>query len=104
VALTRGDTYEKVNEAAEMRWHLERARIIASIESEMTAEQRSAFKTTYVNTVNDRRYLQVRGGEARLRCGRQGQVGVPAGGGAPAVLQVGQQFTWLTPLRDAFLS
>ncbi len=59
LASHRGDTYEKVNGAAEMRWHLERARIIASIENEMTAERRHSTKLSYVNLVNDKLYLQV---------------------------------------------
>ncbi len=44
-----------------MRWHLERARIIASIESEMTTERRHSTKLSYVNIVNDKLYLQVCG-------------------------------------------
>jgi hypothetical protein len=39
-----GDTYSNVNEAAEQQWHLERARIVMSIERRMTPAQRRASK------------------------------------------------------------
>ncbi len=48
-----------MNEAAEMRWHLERARIIAAIENEMSAEARRAHKLSYVTSVNGKYFLQV---------------------------------------------
>src|SRR5206468_2711230 len=35
------DTYEKINKAAEMQWHLERARIVFAIESEMSLDEKS---------------------------------------------------------------
>ena len=55
----QGDTYEKVNETAEKRWHLERARIIVSIENEMTAEKRLRVKRQYATVIKDKPFLQV---------------------------------------------
>ena len=52
-----GDTYEKINESAEKSWHLERARIIYAIESEMSPEERLEYK--YWTEIDGRRYMQV---------------------------------------------
>lgn len=54
-----GDTYEKINESAEMQWHLERARIIFAIENEMTSEERSDVENKYWTSIDGKRFLQV---------------------------------------------
>jgi hypothetical protein len=42
-----GSTYNKINEAAEMQWHLERARIVFAIEHEMGEEERQRKSNKY---------------------------------------------------------
>lgn len=37
-----GDTYSRINAAADKQWHLERARIIFSMENEMAYQDRVA--------------------------------------------------------------
>ena len=54
-----GATYGKVQQEAEMRWQMERARIISAIESEMTPQQRMKKENTYFITVAGNRYLQI---------------------------------------------
>lgn len=54
-----GDTYEKINEAAEMQWHLERARIVFAIENEMSSEEREDPRNKYWTNVDGARFLQV---------------------------------------------
>mmetsp|Transcript_6305 Transcript_6305/g.19137 ORF Transcript_6305/g.19137 Transcript_6305/m.19137 type:complete len:700 (-) Transcript_6305:222-2321(-) len=51
------DTFSRINEEANQRWHLEWARIIISIENEMSLSQRLQAK--YWVDVEGRRYLQV---------------------------------------------
>ena len=79
----QGDTYEKVNDIAEKRWHLERARIIVSIENEMTAEKRLRVKSSSATVINSKLYLQA-GNYRRLSLLFSG-TSVP-----PGDLQVGQ--------------
>jgi hypothetical protein len=57
LALT--DTYEKINESAEMQWHLERARIIFAIENEMSSEERQNSANKYWTSIEGKRFLQV---------------------------------------------
>jgi len=54
-----GDTYEKINEAAEMQWHLERARIVFAIENEMSSSEREDPANKYWTMVDGTRFLQV---------------------------------------------
>jgi len=54
-----GSTYNRINEAAEMQWHLERARIVFAIEHEMGDEERAKPENKYWTEVNGQRYLQV---------------------------------------------
>jgi len=54
-----GDTYAKIIEEADKQWHLEWARIIFSIENEMSPAERLDPKNTYWTNVNGLRYLQV---------------------------------------------
>lgn len=42
-----GDTFDKINEAAEMQWHLERARIVFALENELSKEEREDPSNKY---------------------------------------------------------
>lgn len=48
-----GDTFEKINEAAEMQWHLERARIVFALENEMSREERQDPNNKYWSANTD---------------------------------------------------
>ena len=54
-----GATYQKVADEAEMRWQMERARIISTIENEMSVKERELKENVYYLKVRDRRFLQV---------------------------------------------
>jgi len=54
-----GDTYGRIIEDADKKWHLERARVVTSIENEMTASERDANLNKYWTVVDKQRYLQV---------------------------------------------
>ncbi|CAF3087395.1 unnamed protein product [Rotaria sp. Silwood2] len=54
-----GDTYGNIIEGATQVWHLERARIVFAIESEMDNEQRILPRNKYWTNVDGERYLQV---------------------------------------------
>ncbi|CAF0801749.1 unnamed protein product [Adineta ricciae] len=54
-----GDTYGNVIEGATQIWHLERARIVFAIESEMSTEERNLQANKYWTNVDGERYLQV---------------------------------------------
>jgi len=54
-----GDTYGNIIEDADKQWHLERARIVYAIESEMTTDERQDRKNSYWTMVDEERYLQV---------------------------------------------
>lgn len=51
--------YERINEASIEQWHLERARIVFAIESEMSSQERQQQVNKYWTLVNGKRYLQV---------------------------------------------
>ena len=53
-----GSTYEEVKEKADQRWKLERARIIASLESEMYTKEFEEDENRYFVLINSDRYLQ----------------------------------------------
>jgi hypothetical protein len=52
-------TYESINELSELQYALERARIILSIEMELTQSTRNSTQYKYWTNVNGIRYLQV---------------------------------------------
>ncbi len=54
-----GNTYSKINEEADRKWQLERARIIFAIENEMSFEQRNDEKTRYWLERQEKRYIQI---------------------------------------------
>eukprot|EP01103_Thecamoeba_quadrilineata_P016769 TRINITY_DN5708_c0_g1_i2.p1 TRINITY_DN5708_c0_g1~~TRINITY_DN5708_c0_g1_i2.p1 ORF type:complete len:501 (-),score=70.50 TRINITY_DN5708_c0_g1_i2:30-1532(-) len=54
-----GDTYAKIIEDADKQWHLEWARIIFSIENEMSPAERLDPRNCYWTNLNGLRYLQV---------------------------------------------
>jgi hypothetical protein len=54
-----GDTYSKGIDEADRSWLLERARIIFSIEHEMSSEERQSEENRYWVTINGLRYIQV---------------------------------------------
>jgi len=54
-----GDTFQRISEDADKKWHLEWARIIFSIENEMSPHERLDPANQYWTTVNGNRYLQV---------------------------------------------
>jgi hypothetical protein len=54
-----GRTYSAVVDDADRKWHLERARIIAAIERDMTATERAKPHNTYWTTMKGERFLQV---------------------------------------------
>ena len=53
-----GSTYEEVKEKADHRWKLERARIIASLESEMQLHEFEEGQNRYYVRIKKERYLQ----------------------------------------------
>lgn len=53
------DTYNKVSGMAEQQWRLERARIIMSIESELTSKERRSANYKYWFEIGGKRYLQL---------------------------------------------
>eukprot|EP00931_Biecheleriopsis_adriatica_P038633 TRINITY_DN22101_c0_g1_i1.p1 TRINITY_DN22101_c0_g1~~TRINITY_DN22101_c0_g1_i1.p1 ORF type:complete len:507 (+),score=60.78 TRINITY_DN22101_c0_g1_i1:308-1828(+) len=53
------DTYNKVSGMAEQQWRLERARIIMSIESELSPQERQSPKCRYWFEIGRKRYLQL---------------------------------------------
>eukprot|EP01012_Entosiphon_sulcatum_P056654 TRINITY_DN80352_c0_g1_i1.p1 TRINITY_DN80352_c0_g1~~TRINITY_DN80352_c0_g1_i1.p1 ORF type:complete len:802 (-),score=104.63 TRINITY_DN80352_c0_g1_i1:4-2382(-) len=54
-----GDTYANISHDAETQWHLERARIIFSLENEMSPETRSHPKNVYWTEMDGKRYMPV---------------------------------------------
>eukprot|EP01121_Diplochlamys_sp_Union-15-3_P013257 TRINITY_DN4088_c0_g1_i5.p1 TRINITY_DN4088_c0_g1~~TRINITY_DN4088_c0_g1_i5.p1 ORF type:complete len:118 (-),score=9.81 TRINITY_DN4088_c0_g1_i5:38-391(-) len=54
-----GDTFSKVVGDADMQWHLEWARIILSIENELTPEERTSDKYKYWTEIGGQRYLLI---------------------------------------------
>lgn len=54
-----GDTYARISQEADKRWHLEWARIIFSVENEMSEAERLHPENKYWTLINDKRYLQV---------------------------------------------
>eukprot|EP01103_Thecamoeba_quadrilineata_P015282 TRINITY_DN477_c0_g1_i1.p1 TRINITY_DN477_c0_g1~~TRINITY_DN477_c0_g1_i1.p1 ORF type:complete len:642 (+),score=111.44 TRINITY_DN477_c0_g1_i1:45-1970(+) len=54
-----GDTYAKIIEEADKQWHLEWARIIFSIENEMSPAERLEPRNCYWTNVGGLRYIQV---------------------------------------------
>ena len=55
-----GDTYAKISEQAELRWRLEVARMVLSMERSMSEEERKEESNKYwVIMDGGRRYLQV---------------------------------------------
>jgi hypothetical protein len=54
-----GDTYGKVSEQALQQWHLERARILFSIQNEMTPEERLSKRKCYWVHIDGKRFLQI---------------------------------------------
>jgi hypothetical protein len=54
-----GSTYSDVNADADLRWQMERARIIADIENDMSVQEREKKDNMYYIVLNEKRFLQV---------------------------------------------
>lgn len=54
-----GNTYSEVNEKAEQQWHMERARIIRSIESELSPDDRFSERNRYWTVIRGKAFLQL---------------------------------------------
>lgn len=54
-----GDTYGSITEEADKQWMLERARIMSSIQSEMSAEEMKLPEFRYWTDIDKKRWLQV---------------------------------------------
>lgn len=54
-----GETYSKVNEEAEHKWQLERARIIMAIENEMSPVEKNSKSNKYFIELDNDRFLQI---------------------------------------------
>jgi len=53
------ETYSRISEEADKQWHLEWARIILAIESEMTQKEREDEKNKYWTIIDGKKFLQV---------------------------------------------
>ena len=67
-AACAGDTYNRIAGHAELEWILERARVLRSMENEMTSKEREQMQTLYwVQDSNGRPCFQVQEVGRRLR-------------------------------------